>query len=275
MPSPFPGMDPWLEAPHRWPGVHHGLIEEIRARLNQQLRPRYVATVEERVYISHEADPGRQLIRVPDVLVTRGRGPRRRPSGPKARPRGRQAVAEPVEIEPVEVLVDLLDDEVREARLVVTEVASRDAVAIIEVISPSNKVAGAEGRTSYLRKRQEVIAAPTHLVEIDLLRGGLPIIARDELDCDYLVHVSRSQRRPKGLVWPIQLRQQLPVVGVPLRGKDPDAPIDLQAVLTSVFDRGAYDLLIDYAAPPEPPLSPDDTAWAAGLLGRTGRRPAT
>jgi hypothetical protein len=268
-------MDPYLEAPHRWPGVHHGVIAELQALLNRQLRPRYVATVEERVYISHEADPGRQLIRVPDVLVSRGKGRRGRAASRKpAAARGRQAVAEPVEIEPVEILVELLDDEVREARLVVTEVASREAAAVIEVVSPNNKVAGAEGRADYMRKRQEVVAGPTHLVEIDLLRGGLPIIARDELDCDYLVHVSRAQRRPKGLAWPILLRQRLPVIGIPLRGKDPDAPIDLQAVLTSVYDRGAYDLLIDYGAPPEPPLSPGDGAWADGLLRRAGLRPA-
>ncbi len=274
MPSPFPGMDPYLEAPHRWPGVHHGLIGELQARLNQLLRPRYVATIEERVYISHQNDPGRQLIRVPDVLVTRGEAGRRKTAGgrpPKARTR--LAIAEPVEIEPVEILIELLDDEIREARLVVKDVATRETVTVIEIISPSNKVAGAEGRADYLRKRQEVTTSPVHLVEIDLLRGGVPIFVRNELaECDYLVHISRAERRPKGTVWPILLRQRLPEIGIPLRGRDADAPIDLQDLLAAAYDRGAYDLLIDYSLPPDPPLNPEDAAWADGVLRRAGLR---
>jgi hypothetical protein len=267
-------MDPYLEAPHRWPGVHVSLIAEIHARLNEQLRPRYVATIEERVYVSHEADPGRQLIRVPDVLVSRGKGRTgKRVSRRTARPRTRLAVARPVEIEPVEILVDLLDDEIHEARIVVTEVLSRETVAVIEVVSPSNKVAGSDGRTNYLKKRREVIGSPAHLVEIDLLRGGVPIIARDELDCDYLAHVSRAGRRPKTLAWPILLRQRLPEIGVPLRGKDPDAAVNLQEVLAAVYHRGAYDLLIDYREPPTPPLAPDADAWADALLRQRGLRP--
>ncbi len=68
MPSPFPGMDPYLEAPELWPNVHHGLISEIQATLHQRLRPRYRSLVEERVYISDEMDPGRKVI-VPDVAI--------------------------------------------------------------------------------------------------------------------------------------------------------------------------------------------------------------
>ncbi len=29
MPSPFPGMDPYLEPPHLWPDVHHALISAV------------------------------------------------------------------------------------------------------------------------------------------------------------------------------------------------------------------------------------------------------
>ncbi|MCK4452049.1 MAG: DUF4058 family protein [Anaerolineae bacterium] len=32
MPSPFPGMDPYLEYPVRWPDVHHSLITYIRMK---------------------------------------------------------------------------------------------------------------------------------------------------------------------------------------------------------------------------------------------------
>ena len=35
MPSPFPGMDPYLEAPDIWPDLHDALASEIRGRLRQ------------------------------------------------------------------------------------------------------------------------------------------------------------------------------------------------------------------------------------------------
>jgi len=56
MPSPFPGMDPYLESPTLWPDVHHGLISHIQKSLNPALRPRDVARVELRVYISDLID---------------------------------------------------------------------------------------------------------------------------------------------------------------------------------------------------------------------------
>ena len=68
MPSPFPGMDPYLEAPWIWPDVHHELISEIQAALNARLRPRYVARVDLRVYLSGVDDPGRTVAE-PDLLM--------------------------------------------------------------------------------------------------------------------------------------------------------------------------------------------------------------
>lgn len=44
MPSPFPGMDPYLEG-YVWPDVHHSLASQIRDQLNPHLRPRYVARI--------------------------------------------------------------------------------------------------------------------------------------------------------------------------------------------------------------------------------------
>ena len=75
MPSPFPGMDPYLEAPETWNDFHHELMSSIRESLNKAFRPNYHAMVEERVYISDEADPGRKWI-VPDVYVTKCEEPK-------------------------------------------------------------------------------------------------------------------------------------------------------------------------------------------------------
>src|SRR5437899_11163938 len=113
MPSPFPGMDPYLETPHLWPDVHHQLISDIRAALNPGLRPRYVARVELRVYISDDDDPGREAI-VPDVRIEK---PKRK--GVK-RPKGAPAVAI---AEPLLVPL-LMDDEIEEARLEIRHLES-------------------------------------------------------------------------------------------------------------------------------------------------------
>ena len=68
MPSPFPGMDPYLESPVIWPDVHHGFISEIRATLTPSLRPRYVARVGLRAIFPMTMISGRTAL-VPDVRV--------------------------------------------------------------------------------------------------------------------------------------------------------------------------------------------------------------
>jgi hypothetical protein len=261
MPSPFPGMDPYLEDPNHWGNVHHGLISETQARLNAQLRPRYVVQVEERVYISPEDDPARKLFRVPDVQIARERRRHR------AKRSGEPSLA--VATAPVELTTMTPDEEVHEARLAIVDVASRSVVTVIEVMSPTNKVAGSAGRAEYLRKRQEVLNSPTHWVEIDLLRAGTPPVAdRWGFNCDYLVHVSRAERRPKGLVWPIRLHEPLPVVTIPLRGRDADARLALQVVFTTAYERGAFDAPVDYRAEPAPPFAPGNRSRVESLYFR-------
>jgi hypothetical protein len=161
----------------------------------------------------------------------------------------------------------LIDDEIHEARLEIIDRTDRTVVTVIELLSPSNKVPGSRGRASYQQKRQEVMTSDSHLVEIDLLRAGLRLPAREAPpDADYYIHVSRTDLRPRGLLWPIQLRQRLPRVPIPLRHGDPDAPLDLQQALNTAYERAAYDLEIDYDQPPTPPLAPDQQRWAEEVL---------
>ena len=54
MPGPFPGMDPYLEHPARWPGVHDGLIVAMRAELNAILLPNYIAVIGKRCRVVAE-----------------------------------------------------------------------------------------------------------------------------------------------------------------------------------------------------------------------------
>jgi len=64
MSSPFPGMDPYLEKPARWPDVYQRLITYIADALQPQVRPHYHARIGERVYI---LQPPRALY--PDILL--------------------------------------------------------------------------------------------------------------------------------------------------------------------------------------------------------------
>ena len=89
---------------------------------------------------------------------------------------------------------------------------------------------------------------------------------------DYLVHVSRVERRPKARVWPIHLQKRLPAIPIPLRPEDGDTALDLQPALNTVYDRAAYDLVIDYRADPVPPLNPANAEWAKQLLLSKGLR---
>src|SRR5918911_963129 len=80
----FPGMDPYLEEPALWPGVHAALIVYARDHLQPQVRPRYIAAIEERVYLE---GPDRPII--PDVRLQQhrpaapGPGARADPGGPR------------------------------------------------------------------------------------------------------------------------------------------------------------------------------------------------
>ena len=265
MPSPFPGMDPYLENPVLWPGVHQGLVTYIRAALNAVLPPGYVADIGERVYI---VQPERSVY--PDVvvleqpLIQTGRG-----SGGTA-----TAVAsdpplvltyEPVEIR--EVFVEILP--VGEESRVVT---------VIEVLSYSNKTPGHEGRKLYLTKQREILESQTHLLEIDLLRTGEHTVAvsREQLlkKCrwDYLVCLHRGGHGNRFEVWPITIRQRLPRILVPLADGDPDVVLDLQAVFDRCYDEGAYARRIDYRRDPPIPLEGEDAEWADKLLREKGLR---
>jgi len=260
MPSPFPGMDPYLEKPSSWADVHHELISEIRAALAAILRPKYFVRVEERVYVAEEFDPGRGTW-VPDVHVSKSSSTNTGSPSKLIQPATDDVVA--IEVE------SFVDFEVHESRLTIYDSESRAVVTVIEILSPSNKTLNAAGRENYLAKRHDVLHSSSHLVEIDLLRTGVSIGVRDRFPaCEYLVQVSKrvENDRRRTWAWPIQLKQRLPKISIPLHAGDADATLDLQAVLNSAYERGGYDLAIDYSKDPSPPLDPALTEWARAVV---------
>ena len=88
MPSPFPGMDPYLEG-YLWPDVHHRLATEISRQLTPRLRPNYVARIE--IQVVRDETPGAEIgIMYPDVEVLKAR---REPVLPPQLAQGGVAVA--------------------------------------------------------------------------------------------------------------------------------------------------------------------------------------
>ena len=256
MPTPFPGMDPYLEQRGLWEQVHTRLIVAIADALTPQVRPRYRVDIEERVYVDVGfANPRPEdLVGKPDVLVLEGEH-----AG---------GAATTTLASPPPLVAELpMPDEVTERYLEVREVATHDVITVIELLSPTNKRPGV-GRTEYETKRLKVLTTFTHLVEIDLIRSGVPLPMRLRAGSpgDYRIVVSRAGRRPSADVYAFTLRDPIPDFPVPLLKGDPEPLIPLNQLLHELYDRAGYDLAIDYRQPLDPPLSSEAAAWAAEYL---------
>jgi len=243
MASPFPGMDPFLEG-EMWQEFHGRFANQISEQLLPQLKPRYAALLAKRFTFG---DPVLGIARTiyPDVHIVR---------------QTREAytvVGAPVELQnPLPVPVPYLAIEIR-------DIAERRLVTVIEILSPENK--RGRGFRDYATKRIEILETDTHLIEIDLLRLGQRIELIGELPrAAYYIFVSRWTRRPTTQVFPIQLREQLPTIPVPLLPPDPDAQLDLQAALAACFDLVGYERLLDYKQSLAE-LSDEDAMWIAEI----------
>ncbi len=154
------------------------------------------------------------------------------------------------------------------------ETDSLELVTAIEILSPANKQRGHDAYIKYRRKRRELLRSSAHMIELDLVRAG----ERSSLEtpvpaAPYYITLSRWDDRPKVKVWPIQLRDKLPIITIPLREPDADVALDLGAVVASVYERGRYSTLIDYREPPPPPrLSAEESAWLEEHLQKAAVR---
>ncbi len=264
MGSPFPGMDPYLEG-DLWQEFHETLASAIRARLMPFLAPTYVALLAKRYVLDRPAlgvfdvPPPRTIY--PDVHVVQTR----RESMTAVAVADAPGVTAPSVEVPNYVEIPQLSIEIR-------DIARRRLIAIIEILSPANKYG--EGAREYLERRGELLRTAVHLLEIDLLRQGARIpLAGPVPPATYYVYLSRAQRRPFTQVWAAALQSALPTVPLPLVPPDPEAPLDLQAVVADCFDLVGYERLIDYILPPPPPELPSaDAVWVETTLRAAGLR---
>ena len=264
MPSPFPGMDPYLEA--HWRDIHAGLIIYSRDALQGVLPGSLRARVEESVLLETPQGIGDHPL-YPDVRVVEYTSKR----GLETQSRAGVAVAEPrivaAEVGPAtETFLQIIDRE-----------SGNRVVTVIEFLSPSNKSPGAN-REQYLRKQREVCASDANLVEIDLNRFGTHTLAfllhylEREGRTAYMTSIRRVTRRGAAEVYSMPLWNRLPAVKIPLRPDDADVPLDLQALVDQCYRNGAYEGTLDYAIDPDPPLTGADAEWAETHLYEKGLR---
>jgi Protein of unknown function (DUF4058) len=254
MPSPFPGMDPYIES-WIWGDFHASMIAYLRDQLNTRLPRQFIASSDLYVWREELSEEESIVLGGPDVQIA-GHSP---PSDGTAV----ATVAAPF----TSMLPKGLERKQRYLRVVDHE--QRRIVTVIEILSPSNKTAHRSGE-AYRFKREEYFTSRINLVEIDLLRSGQrpPLGEPAPPVTDYYLMVCRSWQRSQLSVWPFSIRETLPAVPVPLDPDVQEVVLDLRACMNHAYDSGRYAEQLDYSKPPKPPLREPDATWARELLAR-------
>jgi hypothetical protein len=262
-------MDPFLEHPAYFRGVHDGCITYLREALQGRLPEPYFAEINERLWVEAVERPIG-----PDVDVLRGN----QPAAPGEPQNGGVATATTTATQPLVIVVPL--EERRETYLeILTPTPNGERVVTsIEVLSPTNKTPGPKARSLYLTKQQEVLDSDTHLVEIDLLRGGTHTTAvpPDRLRGQappyaYHVCVHQFDQPDRFYVYTVALDQRLPEIAIPLLPGDGAVTVDLQAVFDRSYDTGPYRRRVRYEPSRlVPPLQGEQAEWVARVLREKG-----
>lgn len=264
MPSPFPGMDPWLEGETVFPDLHDGLIFLLKEALNAVLPPAYNATTKSRIWIDDTH------YREPDVNVHGINGHESGPLGIG----GGQALAMLTGTGLLHAVLPASDPST-ESYLEIRANHGKRLVTAIEILSPTNKRSG-EGRTAYLQKQLEYRAAAINVVEIDLLRGGTHTTLFPESKLpptgtyDYHACIYVPAAVPQCFLVAIRLTDRLPSVIVPLDFDVDPVTVDLQVLFDRCYSGGRYASLVRYTEPPNPPLTAEQAEWATGVLRAKG-----
>jgi hypothetical protein len=244
-------MDPFIELTE-WAEFHVQMIVEFQRLLSPQVRPKYVARTERRVYLEHLQDDRQQFL--PDVQIFK--------SDPEQSGRRPATTAATLEIEPKLYAIPVPSEE-RETYLEIRTIEDNQVVTVIELLSPGNKRKGSDGYRGDYQKREELLRSPVNLVEIDLLRLGTKPLTIDPLagTTDYCALVHRANRRAQAEVYEWTLRHSLPTVNIPLTNGDPDVRLPLQQAFTTVYDFNAYELTLKYREWQLKEPKPGDEEW--------------
>lgn len=266
MPSPFPGMDPWLEHPAIFPDLHNAFIIELGNVINARLPRPYYATSGSRIWIDRSyrlVEPDLNVL-YPSSAATRSSAKKRASSDGTATKPKRIHIAQAIE-----------NDETAEWFLeIYARPGNEQLVTSIELLSPANKKPGHTGRELYQKKQDEILRSRVHLVEIDLLRGGMhttavPRVVLEE-KCgafDYHVSIRPFDEPDEFLIYAWTLEAELPRITVPLLPGEAAVVVNLRAILDTCYDGRNYDRRVQYRKQkPMPPLARSQKAWAERIL---------
>lgn len=254
MTSPFPGMDPYIESCGYFSEFHTSMICLLRDELNAQLPRGFAASTDLHVWVQGPEEPTERSVREPDVYVT-------------GRKRGKSTDAGQVGLlDPETITLNSVQSKKRRY-VKIEDLASRRVLTVIELLSPSNKVAGKD-RTTYLAKRDECLASRVSFVEIDLLRGGrrLPFGDPPPVIDDHYVMICRAWQYPLAGIYRFSLREKLPEIPIPVTEEIPDVRIALQPLVDRAYEGARYNEKLDYDSPLSPRLRKTDVQWVRTQL---------
>jgi hypothetical protein len=254
MPSPFPGVDPFIEDRHFWEDFHRRFINYWCEAVAERLPNDYVARIDERFQI-FDIEELNSRHRLPDVSVVHD------PLLTQTR-RGALGAAT---IEPITRRL-VIESEERSVFIEIHRQSDERLVAVLELLSPSNKQ---PGYLTYLNKRNELLLQNLHLVEVDLLIGGRRLPVEPDLPAgDCFAFISRMDRRPWCDIYAWDIKDKLPTIPIPLLAEDDDIFVDLQAIYDTAYDRGQYPRQQHrlYAQPLSLPVDNETRRWADAIV---------
>ena len=262
-PSPFPGMDPYLE--DRWPEVHARLIVYAANQINSGLPNDLQANIEENLAVYADDHAGLSIR--PDIHV----------ADESALPNSEGSVGEVLATNIATVTEPLVIKRApHPTRHVEITSSGGRIITAIEFISPWNKV-GLRSREHYARKQLDYIDAGVSLVEIDLVRQGSYVLAApleeipESQRTPYAVCVFRNTQPDQFEIYRAPLQQRLPNVPIPLRSGERDVVLELQPLIDACYRDGRY-YRIDYKAGPKARFNEQDSDWISHRLRDAGYR---
>lgn len=254
MQNPFPGIDPYVEASGRWRDFHSRFMNAWCEAIAENLPDDYDARLEEQLSII-DYEETREQRRAPDVAIVKT---------DLERTQAGSASTTVALLEP-ELSRIVVQEEVRQSFIELFHEPEHRLVAVLELLSPTNKTG--EGRTQYLAKRHQILLSDAHLIELDLLLDGRQLpLDKPVRPSHFRSVVSRAGKRPACDVYGWNLNQGMPILPVPLLEPDPDIAINLAAVLNTTYQRGRYHKTLKYDAPLDLPLSADHQVWVKQQL---------
>lgn len=243
MPSPFPGMDPYLEDEKLWPAFHHKLVAYLYQILVPGQIELYLGRIKQRRYsIAPDTVALLSYEEVFDGL-----------SSPKAES---PSQANDLDVAVVEEFIEI------------RQRGDDKPITHIDIVSPLNKRVP-EGRAAYHETRKQAREKGCSVVEIDLLKEGQPMLdyPREGLpDWDFCITVTRASHPERYEIYTTTLQKKLSRFKIPLSSNDRDIVLDLQSAFTHCYDEGAFGYHIDYTKDPPVSLSDEDLKWVGELL---------